>query len=153
MSSGRAVNDIQFVVRPRDVRGVREAVPVIDRELLTDLIDQFELSAGMQPAGNAYGGLVPAFSRFGPLDEHFRGRSARAMGPKTPLLGCECGEWGCWPLMAQITVTDDDVVWDSFEQPYRRSRDYSRFGPFCFERRQYEAALQALSVEFAAGEE
>ena len=23
----------------------------------------------------------------------------------TVLLRCECGEWGCWPLTAQITVT------------------------------------------------
>jgi hypothetical protein len=108
------------------------------------LIDRFEIVAGMQPAGDAYDGLIPAFFRFGPMDDHFHGRSTSAMGPKTPVLGCECGEWACWPLMTGITVTDDQVTWDAFEQPYRKARDYSGFGPFRFARRQYDEALAVL---------
>ncbi|MEV7525419.1 hypothetical protein [Streptomyces sp. NPDC091371] len=141
-----ASNEIRFDCRHRNDRGVLEIVPHIDGTQLTELIDRFEIAAGMQPAGDAYGGLIPQFFRFGPMADHFHGRSTRAMGPKTPLLGCECGEWGCWPLMARITVTADLVVWDSFEQPYRTTRDYTEFGPFRFDRHQYDAALRALNA-------
>ncbi len=68
------------------------------------------------------------------------------MGPKTPVLGCECGEWGCWPLLARITATTDLVTWDAFEQPHRKTRDYVAFGPFQFDRHQYDDALRALSA-------
>jgi hypothetical protein len=39
-------------------------------------------------------------------------------------------EWGCWPLLARIAVTDELVTWDSFEQPHRKERDCTVFGPF-----------------------
>ncbi|MEV6608890.1 hypothetical protein [Kutzneria sp. NPDC051319] len=139
-------NEIQFDCRLHTDRGVLEVVPRVDGVPLTELIDRFETGAQMQPAGDAYGGLIPQFFRFGPMDDHFRGRSTNAMGPKTPVLGCECGEWGCWPLMARVTVTDDVVIWDCFEQPHRTTRDYTGFGPFRFDRRQYDAALHDLTT-------
>lgn len=105
----------------------------------------------MQPARDAYGGLIPQSFRFGPMRDHFYGHSTDAMGPKTPVLGCECGEWGCWPLMAHIIVTADSVTWDSIEQPHRKTRDYTAFGPFRFDRRQYDDALQALNTTTAPG--
>ncbi|MFD9067608.1 hypothetical protein ACFVZ3_39530 [Kitasatospora purpeofusca] len=138
--------ELHFDCRRHAGHGVLEVVPCIDRIPLTELIDQFEADAGMQPAGDAYGGLLPEFFRFGPMEDHFHGRSTGAMGPGTPLLGCECGEWGCWPLMANITVTSDRVTWDSFEQPHRRTRDYSGFGPFHFDRRHYDDAVKALDA-------
>ncbi|WP_368396751.1 hypothetical protein [Streptomyces sclerotialus] len=100
----------------------------------------------MRPAGDAYGGLIPQFFRFGPMTDHFHGRSANAMGQRTPVLGCECGEWGCWPLMACITATAAVVTWDSFEQPHRAERDCTAFGPFHFDRRRYHDALRVLSA-------
>ncbi|MFJ9711472.1 hypothetical protein [Streptomyces sp. NPDC101234] len=123
-----------------------EVVPCIDGVPLTDLIDRFEADAEMRPAGDAYGGLVPEFYRFGPMEDHFHGRSTGAIGPRTPVLGCECGEWACWPLMAGITVTPDHVTWHSFEQPHRTTRDYSGFGRFLFDRRPYDDAVQVLSA-------
>lgn len=140
-----ASNEILFDHQHRDDLGVLEVVPRIDGIPLTELIDRFETDAGMQPAGDAYGGLIPLFFRFGPMEDHFYGRSTNALGPETPLLGCECGELGCWPLMARITVTAELVIWDSFEQPYRTTRDYTAFGPFRFDRHQYDDALRALS--------
>ncbi|MFI6688075.1 hypothetical protein [Streptomyces sp. NPDC050485] len=140
-----ASNEIQFDCQIRDDREVLEVVPRINGTPLTELIDRFETDAGMQPAGDAYGGLIPQIFRFGPMGDHFHGRSTDALGPNTPVLGCECGEVGCWPLMARITVTADLVIWDCFEQPHRTTRDYTEFGPFKFDRRQYDAALQALT--------
>ncbi|MFF3791990.1 hypothetical protein ACFYXW_18390 [Streptomyces sp. NPDC001981] len=145
-------SEIRFDYQHRDDRGVLEVVPRIDGIPLTQLIDRFEIDAGMQPAGNAYGGLIPQFFRFGPMEDHLHGRSTDAMGKKTPLLGCECGEWGCWPLMAHITVTVDLVTWDSFEQPHRTTRDYTAFGPFHFDRHRYDDAVQALSSVIDSGD-
>ncbi len=145
-------SEIQFDCHHRNDRGVLEVVPCVDGIPLTELIDGFETDAGMQPAGGAYGGLIPQFFRFGPMKDHFLGRSTGAAGPKTPLLGCACGEWGCWPLMARITVTADLVIWDSFEQPHRTTRDYTGFGPFQFDRRRYDRALRDLSAAISANE-
>ncbi|MET7890199.1 hypothetical protein [Streptomyces mirabilis] len=125
-------NEIRFVCRRRGDAGALVIVPRIDGAPLTKLIDGFEIAAGMKPVGDAYGGLIPEFFRFGPMLDHFLGRSTNAMGPKTPVLGCECGEWGCWPLMVRITATADLVTWDAFEQPHRTTRDYTAFGPFHF---------------------
>ncbi|WP_116209478.1 hypothetical protein [Streptomyces olivoreticuli] len=144
-----ARNEIRFDRQHRDDLGVLEVVPRINGIPLIELIDKFEINAGMQPAGDAYGGLTPQYFRFGPMEDHFHGRSTDAMGPKTPLLGCECGELGCWPLMARITVTADLVIWDSFEQPYRTKRDYTKFGPFQFDRHQYDDALRDLNAEIS----
>jgi hypothetical protein len=63
---------------------------------------------------------------------------------KTALLGCGCGEVGCSPLMARVTVTEDTVTWADFEQPTRPEWDYDSFGPFTFDRGQYERALMAI---------
>ncbi|WP_405780667.1 hypothetical protein [Streptomyces sp. NBC_00859] len=60
-------------------------VPHIGGAPLTELIDGFEMDAGMQPAGDAYGGLIPEFFRFGPMEDHFRGRSTSATGSETPV--------------------------------------------------------------------
>jgi hypothetical protein len=140
---------ITFVVRVRpDLRAV-EVVPCIGDRLLTDLIDRYEQAAGMQPAGGRYGGLVPGRYRFGGMDRHFRGGSTEAFGPRTPVLGCECGDWGDWPLSCRISVTDVQVVWDEFGQPHRPTRDYSRFGPFVFTRGDYEDALGDLALALA----
>ncbi|MFG2190355.1 hypothetical protein ACGFNT_35225 [Nocardia iowensis] len=154
---GMAINKIQFDIqvefrRPRrwlladmlPIVRCDRIMPCIDSVPLTDLIDRFELEAGMRPAGGAYGGLIPAYSRCLRLDDHFHGRSTMATGSKTPVLVCECGEWGCWPLLAEITVTDDLVLWDCAEQPDRRARDYGTFGPFRFDRKQYDHALRNL---------
>ena len=142
-------DEIRFDCRQRGDGGALVVLPHIDGAPLTDLIDSFEIAAGMQPAGDAYGGLIPEFYRFGPMQDHSLGRSTNAMGPKTPVLGCECGEWGCWPLMARITVTADLVVWDSFDQPHRTGRDYTAFGPFRFYRHQYDDALRRSQGEQA----
>lgn len=136
--------EIRFDCRRHADRGVLEVVPCIDGVPLTKLVDRFETDAGMQPSGDAYGGLVPQFSKFGPMADHFHGRSTGVRGSKTPVLGCVCGEWGCWPLLASITVTPHHVTWNSFEQPHRAKRDYSGFGPFQFSRRQYDDAVQVL---------
>jgi len=62
------------------------------------------------------------------------------------LLGCTCGEVGCWPLIASVYKKDDTICWDGFVQPHRRERDYSEFGPFAFSRTQYDDAVKDLRI-------
>ena len=141
------MSQVRFVVRERDdLNGVTEVVAVVDGQELTDLIHAFEKAADMESRDVSYGGLIPANFRFGPVRRHFLAGEGALLNEerKVPLLGCECGEWGCWPLLASITVDDDAVVWSDFEQPYRRERDYSALGPFRFDRDAYETALDDL---------
>jgi hypothetical protein len=137
------VKTIQFVTAPRpDLGAVTEVVPVIDGCKLTDLIHEFERRAGMETRNTSYGGLIPAY--IGPLDLHFLGASRKRDDRSVPLLGCSCGEWGCWPLLARVVATESFVTWTEFRQPHRRERDYSGFGPFSFELRHYKSELVKL---------
>ena len=139
--------------------GVSETVSIgvaIDGRELSELVRPVELPAateeGSPNIAGAYGG-IPAW-RFrgkpgGTATAHFLGAHESHMhcGPheKTVLLACTCGEPGCWPLMARVVVTNDEVRWHDFEQPHRRGRwTYEKFGPFRFSRRQYEEALAEL---------
>ena len=51
---------------------------------------------------------------------------------------------GCWPLVCEVHCEKGNIIWDSFQQPHRKERDYSNFGPFVFSELQYHEALQAL---------
>ena len=143
-----AADHVTFLVRER-AGGVLEVIPQIEGVPLTKLIDGYELRAGMDPAGGVYGGLIPSSYPFGAMERHFRGGSTETFGPATPVLGGECGDWGCWPLLCRISVTDHVVTWDEFAQPRRPVRDYTRFGPFRFTRDMYEDALADLALTLA----
>jgi len=133
---------------------VVEVVPMVDGEPLTARIHRFERATGMETRDISYGGLIPASYRFGSASVHyFAGSESVVADGKSPVLGCECGEWGCWPLLARVVVDQDAVTWTDFEQPHRRDRDYSGFGPFVFDRRAYEEAVAAIADAWAAASE
>ncbi|MER6789688.1 hypothetical protein ABT330_34615 [Streptomyces sp. NPDC000658] len=48
--------------------------------------------------------------------------------------------------MARITATTKLVSWDAFEQPHHKTRGYVAFGPFQFDRHQYDNASRAMSA-------
>ena len=102
----------------------------------------------------AYAGLPPNDDTC-PPSKHFLGEPSRAIyryGAKRQVLGCECGEAGCWPLLCVIEAGPTRVIWSQFEQPHRsieRSKNpwrYDELGPFEFDRGQYERALETLRV-------
>jgi hypothetical protein len=66
----------------------------------------------------------------------------------TWLLGCNCAVAGCWPLEARVTIDAHTVTWTSFCQPFRPERDYSDFGPFSFDLREYETAIAELAEKY-----
>lgn len=128
-------------------------IPILNGVPLTDMILLFERENGYAPAGG-YGGLIPDYFKYGPLDRYFLGdfeeNSYFGVLGRIYLLGCNCGEVGCWPLAARVIADGGSVVWDSFQQPHRPERDYSRFGPFAFDARQYRQAVADLQVELSA---
>ncbi|MGW3510813.1 hypothetical protein [Streptomyces sp. NPDC000994] len=90
-----------------------------------------------------HGGLT--LSEVGDCARHFLGDPApEFVDPSTgttPVLGCTCGLWGCWPLLTIITPTPETVTWSSFQQPYRKGWGELAMGPYVFARPAYEAAL------------
>jgi len=124
--------------------GPRQIVVEINRTPLVDLVSAYEASCGYRPLGG-YAGLIPEHFNFGELVDYFLGRD-NGQWPRPGrawLLGCDCGELGCWPLEAMVHVSDDLVVWSGFRQPHRPDRDYTGFGPYVFDREQYQQAVSA----------
>jgi hypothetical protein len=117
---------------------------------LTDLVAEFERARNYEPTGG-YAGLVPRFFELGRLDEYFMGISADPMYSNRGywLLGCECGEAGCWPLEARIVTKERQISWEHFKQPFRPERDYSTFGPFRFDVEQYRSCVEELTSTFS----
>ncbi len=142
------VSVLSFDVSRSDEGGATIITPCVDGVMLTTLVEQFECSHGLTDPAGGYGGLIPELFRYGPLDQYFLGKSEIPYFAGTPgrifLLGCDCGEVGCWPLVCRLTTGDSEITWHNFEQPYRPARDYSSFGPFVFELKQYKEALRSL---------
>ncbi len=130
--------------------GTTSLVPCIDGHSLSALVEEFEVRNGYNDPAGGYGGIVPAYYRLGPLDTYFLGLEAPVEGAEQGsiyTLFCECGEPGCWPLIAHVTIRSNVVVWNRFAQPHRPARDYAGLGPFQFDRVQYDAAVaQATSL-------
>jgi hypothetical protein len=114
---------------------------------LVELVRQAELPSAQaddeEELAGTYVGLVPGYVRMD-LASQFLGTPGTSLSPapegKRALLSCNCGEVGCSPLLARVTVDDETVTWSEFEQPTRPDWDYDGFG-FTFERAQYERAL------------
>ncbi|WP_245500021.1 hypothetical protein [Rhizobium leguminosarum] len=115
---------------------------------MDQLVADFERATGYTDPAGGYGGLVPSFYHFGPLWRYFLGKEEPVVGNEQGeiyILSCECGEVGCWPLIAHVHLQENKVIWGGFSQPHRPKRDYARFGPFEFDRIQYEQAIEVLA--------
>lgn len=122
-------------------------LPCVDGVGLDQLVADFERATGYTDPAGGYGGLVPSHFRFGSLSSYFLGREEPVVGDEQGeiyVLSCECGEVGCWSLIAYVRLNQDKVVWDGFTQPHRPRRKYASFGPFEFERAQYERAVETM---------
>lgn len=126
--------------------------PILNGTLLTELVSSFEAEHFEPPIGG-YGGLVPAFFRHPPLSRYFFGDWGEENQCEDPgqiyVLGCACGEVGCWPLVCRIRLVGHTVVWDSFRQPHRPARNYLKFGPFVFNAEQYRQAVADLEADLS----
>jgi hypothetical protein len=150
------IRRVRFDVRqwPDGSGSARELLPQVDTFSLVDLVSCYERAAGFDVPG-AYAGVVLDHFNFGDLTAYLTGRPDSAYWADKDaiaLLGCDCGEVGCWPLEAQVLVDDDLVTWRGFTQPFRPKRDYGTFGPFVFRRSQYERAVRKVADAASTGE-
>lgn len=152
------MNSIEFLVRPKtnlSDSDVLEIVPLIDGANLVDLVAQFETEREFDVAGE-YGGLVPQWFNYGPLLDYYLGGAGHGYWGeigKIALLGCQCGEVGCWPFYARVDMSASSVTWTDFEQPHRMKQDYSQFGPYSFDRSEYERAVTAVTGMLESSQE
>jgi len=142
------VDTVRLVVDDRS--GTTEITISINGTSLIDLARTVEQPwadrEGKPQLAGSYMGLGPW--ALGGSSMHFLG-SPHAVwfnDGDTVLLGCDCGEWGCWPLVADIIASDAEVVWTRFRQGHR-DWDLSALGPFIFDRAHYELALQRLDED------
>lgn len=145
---------VSFAVEAFDDRHplVLSVSPLVNGLRLTHLIAEFEKSQKYEPPGS-YAGIIPEWFNYGALDKYFLGEAEgdsywSKLGG-VYLLGCQCGEVGCWPLLCRIRNENTRVIWEGFQQPHRKARDYSHFGPFVFEGAQYRSALVRLVAEMS----
>lgn len=140
---------LSLIWEPVGPHGEPELRIFVDDVDLVELVASVELDdavkEGAPEIAGGYAGL-PAWTLRGKLVEHFLGgpKSHMYCGPhgKTVLLGCDCGEPGCWPLMARVEASSTEVRWGDFEQPHRRGRwSHHALGPIVFDRGLYEKTL------------
>ncbi len=142
--------NLSFVIEPLEKGApALSVVPLVNEVRLTLMIEEFERERNYEPAGG-YAGLVPSAFNFGPLDRYFMAETRSEAYDKIGyyLLGCNCGEVGCWPLTARIAKGAQQIRWEAFKQPFRPERDYSSFGPFAFSVDQYRRTVIELASVF-----
>ena len=139
--------------------GTDVAFPLVNGRHLLDLVTEFERPRAVQ-AGftgtNSYAPLCSADVLF--PSGHWIGKPLEELvcGGWTVVATCTCGAWECGGLLARIAVGSDTVTWSHFQTPFGISRSKEGhpeanaphistegFGPFVFDRGQYEAALTA----------
>jgi hypothetical protein len=123
-------------------------VPYLSGVPLPDLVRKVELPAarreGNPDLAGQYAGLVGDTVRW--PARHYLDRPVRsAYGDgDTVLLGCPCGDWGCWPFSARITLDEDTVTWSGYRTGHR-DWDYGELRDFTFDRARYEEAVRATA--------
>lgn len=146
------MNSVAFEIgrseHARDTGEVRILIDGVDLRLLAEKAELASAAAeGNASLAGSYAGLR-ADGHVLPPSQHFLGRVESGLyeyGRRVQVLGCECGEPGCWPLVCRVEADKDWVVWSDFERPYRRGAwKHDGLGPFMFARAQFEEALRAL---------
>ncbi|GAA2320835.1 hypothetical protein GCM10009853_093850 [Glycomyces scopariae] len=122
----------------------------VDGILLQEHLRRAELPSaradGQADLAGSYAGLTRLDLIRWP-SRHFLGSPAlTTTGDDTVLLGCDCGDWGCWPLSANVHLTPTTVTWTDFTNEHRPNWDRSTLRPFTFQRPQYESALRATEL-------
>ncbi len=129
------------VIRRDEVRLAVNGADLVD--LVRDVELPFASADDEVDLAGSYTGLHP--DALLPPSRHLLGSPAAGLfdGEKAYVLGCTCGEAGCWPLLARIQIHDRTVSWSDFENGFRSEWKYEGLGPFNFDRAQYEAALRS----------
>ncbi|MFL0373757.1 hypothetical protein [Paenibacillus amylolyticus] len=142
---------IHFKIEPSQEEEHKVLNIYIDNENIIELIKKYEMQFEPQIAGGYEG---PSINFLKNINEHLFGELNENdlfnYDGKTQILGCNCGEPECWPLLVKIKVNDEIVVWSEFKQPHRNEDsgeywDYSNLKPLEFNRKQYEEQVSDIS--------
>ena len=142
----RAPNVLSFSFE-RHWMGQVSVLPFIDGTPLSALIAEFEATCKFDDSSFGYEGLVPAYCYRNSFGRHFLGRGGDRTehGREIYVLGCSCGDVGCKSITVSVRRAGSVYLWSAFKRPQRPNRDYAGFGPFLFERRQYERAVRVAA--------
>jgi hypothetical protein len=126
------VDTIRFEIGERHdpAAGIVDAVAIfVNGRNLVDIFREVELPfatrEGKPDLAGSYVGLppeevfLPSPRLLGDPTTYYDHDSAEG---KIVVLGCVCGEPGCWPFRVKIARREDVVIWDGFEQPHRAWR-------------------------------
>lgn len=114
---------------------------IIDGADLVDRVREIEAPAfaaeGIANLAGTYGGMQP-YEWVDLPEQYGDGRAA--------VLGCDCGEVGCWPLRVRITREGGTVTWSDFWAPGSKHTPslLESLGPFVFDGAAYDAAVSAV---------
>ena len=135
------MNVLEFSFAPHgaeDLSGNEAVHILIDGRDLIDILREIEgpqASADGQPdIAGTYDGLFP---------EQWRDLPEQYGDGRVAVLGCVCGEVGCWPFRVRIAKRANEVTWGDFQQP-NRSWSYESLGSFSFDRVRYDRAVQSV---------
>lgn len=127
----------------------QESVTIwVNGSSLLDLVAEterpFAEAEGAPDIAGRYQGLPPKVALL--PSKHLLGKPEKGFthDDRPFVLVCECSEPGCWPIVADIVVEKDRVLWKNFSQPFRSSvaEPWTYGGlSFTFPRKDYEAAL------------
>lgn len=146
---------IHFTIEYSEEQDAQILSIYINGENLNELMRRYEIQFEPSIAGG-YEGLNIEYLKN--IEEHFFGKlnenDIYNYDGKTLVLGCNCGEPGCWPLIVRITEEDEVIIWSEFEQPFRDEEsaggywDYTNFKSLEFNKQLYEEQLKAICKKF-----
>ncbi|WP_299335033.1 hypothetical protein [uncultured Psychroserpens sp.] len=146
------MNRLQIKIQEVQVNELNQFVTkiLIDGTDLIVLLSEFEKpfakKEGCPDIAGQYGGLNPRtlYKNLLNLTDN-----SNSNNNKSDILDCDCGVWGCWAFMTKIENVNNKIIWTDFEQLHRGKDshnhwNYSKFGPFEFNKSEYNSELEKL---------
>jgi hypothetical protein len=135
-------------VHDGDAGSVETIVPFVNGQSLPDLLRAVERPfaerEGQPSLAGSYAGLDAGAVRW-PTRHYLGAPVLRLARTSTVVLGCTCGDWGCWPFAVEVSVDGSTVTWTGYRHGFRDS-DYRALRPFTFPRAEYEHAVMATAA-------
>jgi len=144
------MNKIDFIPKTIEDHPIPLVDILIDKQNIIELLKQYELPfARKEGSPNIAGGYLGLSAK---SLYHQLTRDVSKGWPKGDrcILTCnDCLEDGCWPMFLTVEETENEIIWKDFQQPHRGKHskvywDYSKFGPFVFDKTEYEKKLPEL---------
>jgi hypothetical protein len=149
--------DVEFKIEHAKKQEYHVLNIYINNENLIDILKDYEKQFGENNPGK-YDGICIYYFDDIDIIKHFMGEADKKnilnYTGKTQILGCTCGEPGCWPFLIKINISGNVIIWNEYEQPFRSKKrcgekywNYSNLKALKFNRVEYENKLKNISAE------